>query len=264
MMRDSDHKDLPKVFYGMALFGEETAYLSILPMFISPHDYQAIFEVTLSKEELDDPMALYVNDRKAHPEFKMYSLLVTEPFVLTDLVPSANPRDPQPTPLRSSFPGNIWRGHFEASPPMEHSVPQGQPVPGLDNTSIRVANVILFRKLDPYAQALPRLTYVLFGKAQELFLAHVISQPPDFDQVLGVEVVNHQFTGDELRRGLLVIFERANSADRKIREQEQVTGQVQVLGENASRPFEVQFKAGTEFYFEKGDLKSGPGLPTHV
>jgi hypothetical protein len=76
--------------------------------------------------------------------------------------------------------------------------------------------------------------------------------------------VGHQFTDAELRQGLLVIFERANSADKRLMAQERVTGQVQVLGTSTPRPFEVQFKAGTEFYFELGDLKSGPGLPTHV
>ena len=35
--------------HGMLLFGEQAAYLSHLPMFGSPHNYQAIFEVTLSK-----------------------------------------------------------------------------------------------------------------------------------------------------------------------------------------------------------------------
>jgi hypothetical protein len=153
-------------------------------VFVSPHDYQAIFEVRLSKEGLDEPKAVYVNDRKAHPEVKMYSLLATEPFVLVGLVTPANPQDPQPTPRRSSFPGNIWRGHFEASPPMEHAVPQGERVPQLDNTNAHVTNVILFRRLDPYVQALPQLAYVLFGTVQELFLVHVISQPPDFDQIL--------------------------------------------------------------------------------
>ncbi len=39
--------------HGMLLFGEQAAYLSHLPMFGSPHNYQAIFEVTLSKARID-------------------------------------------------------------------------------------------------------------------------------------------------------------------------------------------------------------------
>ena len=32
------------------------------------------------------------------------------------------------------------------------------------------------------------LTYLLLGRGGALFLAHVISQPPDFDQILSVEL----------------------------------------------------------------------------
>ncbi len=34
-------------FHGMVLVGQRRAYLSHLPMFHSPHDYQAVFEVSL-------------------------------------------------------------------------------------------------------------------------------------------------------------------------------------------------------------------------
>ena len=249
--------------HGMLLFGEETAYLSHLPMFGSPHNYQAIFEVMLSKTGID-PMAVYVDDRKAHsdnkPEFKMYSFVPTQDFVLTNIVTPPDEDHPQ-LPLRS-FPGNIWRGHFEPSPPMQHFVPQGEPVPELsdarDPVVADVTKVVLFRQLDAYALAPPLLLpleYFLFGKAQELFLAHVITQPPDFDQVLGIQVDGFQFTDDELRHGLLVTFPgRANSEDQKIKEQEQITGQVQIPGQIGSRPREVQIKARVEFYFETGDL----------
>jgi hypothetical protein len=256
-MHEHRHEDEAST-HGMLLFGERTAYLSHLPMFSSPHNYQAIFEVTLSKEEA------YTNDREAHPEFKMYSLVPTERFVLTDLVTftsSGSPHTPQP--LRSSFSGNIFRGHFETFHIHEkpESVPP-KPVPGLDDVVAQVTNVVIFRQLDTYAQApplLPQLEYFLFGKGQELFLTHVISQSPDFDQVLGVQVDDHQFTDDELRRGVLVTFpERTNSESQRIQEQEQVLGEVRAPGHSGSQPLAVQLKAGTEFYFETDDLESTP------
>jgi len=246
-------------FHGMVLFGEQTAYLSHLPMFMSPHDYQAIFEVTLSKTGID-PMAEYLEDRRKHPGSKMYSLPPAEDFVLTDLVTPANPHDPQSPRLRSSFIGHIWRDHFESSPPMRHFVPRGAPVQGLDNVVVHVAPPVLFRKFNLHAPALPQLEYFLFGKAQELFLAHAITRPPDFDQILGVQVIGGpQFTDDELRRGLLVTFpERANSEAQKINEHEQVMGQIQIPAQRPDGPrsLAVQVTAGTEFYFETGDLES--------
>lgn len=252
-----DHMDRP-AGHGMCLFGEATAYLSHLPMFMSPHNYQAIFEVTLLKAGID-PLAVYVEDRKENPQrpeptSKMYGWQPAEAFVLTELV-TPNPNDTQHRPLLSSFKGDIFRGHFEDFHVHEKA---GPPVPGLDNVVAHVENVVLFRELDTYAQAPPllsQLEYFLIGKAEELFLVHVITQAPDFDQILGVQVEDHQFTDAELRQGVLVTFsERANSADQKINEQEQVSGRVLVPGQDGSQSLEVQLRAGSEFYFETDDL----------
>ena len=47
-----DHPILIATFgtHGMLLFGEETLYLSHLPMFMSPHNFQVILAVTLNDE----------------------------------------------------------------------------------------------------------------------------------------------------------------------------------------------------------------------
>lgn len=249
-------------FHGMALFGEKTAYLYHLPMFMSSHDYQAIFEVALSREGID-PLAVYVQDRQENPpgspgrpdpNSMMYAFAPTaEDFILTDLITPANPHDPQSPPLRSSLKGDIFRGHFEPNHPHEKMGPVI-----LDNVVARVTNAVLFRKFNSHSQAaLPQLEYFLFGKGQELFLAHVVTKPPDFDQILGVQVDTHPFTDNELRQGVLVTFPgRENSADRRILEQEQVAGQIQVPAQRPEGPHSlaVQLKAGPQFYFDTKDL----------
>jgi hypothetical protein len=267
MMHEHTHER--PTFHGMVLFGEQTAYLSHLPMFMSPHDYQAIFEVTFSKEG-SDPMAAYVQDRRENTGSKMYGFApvidagdqdpLTDAFVLTDLVTPAHPQDPASPPLRRAFKGDIYRGHFETFHVHEKAASDPpKPIPGLERVAARVTNVVVFRKFDPNPRELPQLEYLLFGKAQELFLAHVITGPPDFDQILGVQVEGREFTDDELRRGILVTFPgRENTAERKIDEQEEVTGQVQVPVERPDGPHSVavQLKAGTQFYFETDDLAS--------
>jgi hypothetical protein len=259
--QDTATKDVA-TFHGMVLFGEETAYLSHLPMFMFSHDYQAIFEVTLSREGTD-PLAFYTQDRRENPpgsperpdpESKMYAFApkTKDPFILTDLITSANPHDAQSPPLRSSFRGVILRGHFD---PDHHHEKNGPVI--LDDVTAHVTNAVLFRKFDPHAQEPPQLEYFLFGKARELFLAHVITGPPDFDQILNVQVDGHQFTDDELRQGLLVTFPgREDTADQRIQEQEQVTGQVQVPAQRPDGPrsLAVRLKAGTQYYFDMDDL----------
>ncbi len=254
-------------FHGMVLFGEQSAYLSHLPMFMFTHDYQAIFEVTLSKAG-SDSFGAYAEDRRANPEARMYGFKpiinrqdqdpLTDAFILADLVTPANPHDPQSPPVRSSFKGGIYRGHFETWHPHEKAESDpAMPIPGLETVTAHVMDAVLFRKFNPDAQKPPQLEYFLFGKARELFLAHVITGPPDFDQILAVQVEDHQFTDDELRQGLLVTFPgRGDDADQRIQEQEQVTGQVQVPAQRPDGPrsLAVQLKAGIQFYFETDDL----------
>lgn len=260
-------------FHGMLLLGRQTAYLSHLPMFMSPHDYQAIFEVVLSKAGID-PLAVYVRDRQENPpgspqrpnvESKMYGFRpvindededpLTDLFVLTDLVTPADPRDPQSPPIRSSFKGDIFRGHFETFHPHEKAGPRI-----LGDVTARVKDVVLFRKFDRRAQALPQLEYFLIGKEQELFLAHVITGPPSFDHVIGVQVVSHQFTNDELRRGMRVTFPgKADSVEQRINEQDQITGLVQTPSQHSGDSLELEFRTGANFYFETDDLEPPRG-----
>lgn len=225
--------------HGMLIVGEETVYLSHLPMFTDPtHAIQAILEATFTAES-GNPRSVYADDRE-RTGTKMYTLR-PEKFVLSDLV---SPDTVQPPPRRS-FRGTIFRGHFERG---------GKPIS--EDIVVEVTNVVLFRQLFADSQeGLPQLGYLLFGKGRELFLAHSITKPPDFDQVLSVRIVGRDFTDEELRRGVLISFpERANSISERIREGEQVMA-VARLAEDAPETAEIQVQAGIEFYFEEGELR---------
>jgi hypothetical protein len=236
--------DRPSV-HGMLMVGEETVYLSHLPMFMSPHDYQAILEVTLTNKG-SNPQAIYTNDRKTTGE-KIYTF-VPERFVLTDLV-SPDPKHPH----RSSFKGTPFRGHFERGGEALPIAAAGNP----PTVGAKVTRVVHFRKFDPEADQLPQLAYLLFGKGKELFLGHLITRPPDFDQILSVKVAGHEFTDEQLRQGVHVTFPgRANSPDARIKEGEKVSGQIQLAGENDPETLAVQLEAGLEFYFEAGELET--------
>src|SRR5262245_45038052 len=117
--------------HGMLIVGEDTVYLSHLPMVMSPHDYQVILEATFTKEG-SDPEATYVNDRK-QTAAKVYTL-PPEPFVLPDLVPA----QPGGQPRRRSFRGDVVRNHFERK--------QTKPVVLSKGVTIDVVNVVTFRK----------------------------------------------------------------------------------------------------------------------
>lgn len=71
------------------------------------------------------------------------------------------------------------------------------------------------------------LEYLLFGKGQELFLAHQIAAPPDFDQVLSVKLDGHPFTDDELAKGVIVAFPgKKNTVAGRLKAQQRAEGEV--------------------------------------
>jgi hypothetical protein len=243
MHHHDHHHGGPTGIHGMLIVGERNVYLSHLPMFQNPrdpqphvHDFQAILEVTFTNEG-SDPQATYADDRE-QTQTKIYTL-VPEEFSLPDVVSTA----PDHPPLRS-FRGRIFRGHFEKG---------GRPI---TDAVVNVLDAVHFRKFDPDAQGLSQLEYLLFGKGPELFLAHRITKPPDFDQVLSVQVTGHEFTEEELRRGVPVVVPgRANSISERIRQGERVAAEAQLTGRDDSETVEIQVEAGTELYFEEGELR---------
>jgi hypothetical protein len=174
------HPDPPSV-HGMLVVGKGTIYLSHLPMFHSPHDYQVILEAEF------DPASssAYAKSLKSHAE-PVYTI-APETGVLAEMAQ-----------VGRSFKAELFRGHFE-----REGVPLG---PAL----VTIKKVVYFRKFDPLALKPPGLELVLFGNAQEQFAAHVIQAKPDFDQVLGVE------TKLDLEEGAVVkSYARAENAPLK-------------------------------------------------
>lgn len=226
------HGDQPDL-HGMLVVGEEEVFLSHLPMFDHPHHaYQVLLKVTFAQPG-GDPNAVYVNDRKAHRETKIYTLR-PENFVLPDIDSS----DPVHPPLRS-FKGTVFRGHFEKG---------GTPI--LTDVEVNVAEVIHLRRFEP-------LGYLLFGNQGEFFLAHLITKPPDFDQVLSVKVVGHEFTEEDLQHGVRVTFPgRVNAIHQRLKPNEKLVGEIQLAKEGVPGTQEIQLEAGEEFYFEEGELRS--------
>jgi len=223
--------------HGMAIAGEQTVVLYHLPLFHSPHNYQVILEATFTKSG-SDPQSAYFNDRKRSGA-KLYTL-EPEPFVLPQLVAAS--------PLRS-FKANAYRGHFEMIEDKDLDAARiGKDV------DVNVTRVIHFRKFDPAAAKPDQLEYLLFGKGAELFLAHLATKAPDFDQVLSVKAPNHTFTDEELREAVPIVFPgRANSPSKRIGGTEPITGQIK--GTSGAPPKTVQLQPGIEFYFDQNDLR---------
>ncbi|RYZ61046.1 MAG: hypothetical protein EOO14_06030, partial [Chitinophagaceae bacterium] len=138
--------------HNMLVVGENTVYLSHLPMFQEvdappmPHRYQAIVEVAFHQQG-SDPQNAYKKDRQGHSNITVYTINPA-PFVLPALVSSGQ----QDEPLRS-FSGSLFRGHLEKG---------GKRI--LMNIGVTVKQVVYFQKFDSLAKRPSQLEYLLFGR----------------------------------------------------------------------------------------------------
>jgi len=232
--------------HNMFVFGHDPVFLSHLPMFMAPHDAQLILQVALSKgaESLQDVWSM---ERESHADERLYTMM-PERFALSTLY------TPDP-PERESFRGRFFRGHLERG---------GEPIPGLENVDVTVTDVVYARRFDR-SGPLDDLTYTLVGRGTELFLAHVISQPPDFDQILSVRLVAPQLDQDDLDVGVSVVFPgRANTAATRLHSETTATARGHVTG--AHQFLELELADIQELYFEEGELSTSRGAfePTEL
>ena len=181
--------------HNMLAFGRNTLFLPHFPSFMAPHDTQLVLEATL-EDANGSLQEVWLRERQSHPDQRGY-VMKPEAFSLSTLY------TPDP-PARGSFTATFFRAGEEA-------------IPELTDVTVRVTDVVYAQRLDQPA-TFDELRYVLFGRGDELFLAHLLSRPPDFDQIVSVRLVGLQPNEDELNRRIDVVFPgRANTLQQRIR-----------------------------------------------
>ena len=163
-------QDKPSI-HGMLLFGQSKIYLSHLPMFHPPHDYQVIIEVELSAPAKEAYLSSFKNSDE-----KIYTL-VPEVFILPAMI--KNPK---------SFKAQLYKGHFERG---------GKVI--AEEVAVNIKQVIYFKKFNPQDIKPENGNYILFGNEKEQFLAHLITTKPDFDQILKVD------TNENIKNNFLLV-----------------------------------------------------------
>jgi hypothetical protein len=225
--------------HGMLLFGESTIYLSHLPMFGPPHNFQVLIRATLSKEGAD-PAATYLEDRKASGA-EMYTF-VPEEFPISGLVG----RFPDP-PTVTSFGGTLVRGHFERGA-----------TPLVADVSVNVDDVVYFQELDPEARVVEgaQLEYLCFGQPGDLYLAHLITTRPSFDHVLTTTFLDPAFADQEFPRAAPVRLEgRGDAPDSRLQPNEAVSAFFfRSIGPEGRHGFTTDIRTGEDIYLEIDEL----------
>ena len=154
--------------HGMLVFGEDPVYLSHLPMYACPHNFQVLLEAGLDTPSLDALRA----DRARNGD-GMYTFKPGR-FPIAELEPHDG------VPARTSLEGTLVRGHFERG---------GTPI--ASGVRIGIRNVVWFRLLDVNAAPEPgqAMEYLYFGRGEQVYLVHELRARPSFDQVLAVRLV---------------------------------------------------------------------------
>ena len=155
-------------FHGMLLFGEAELYLSHLPMFVRPHNFQVLLEV-----KFDDAVREVLLSDREGAEDGIHTF-APERFPIVELKPDGD------KPARTSIEGTIFHGHFERG---------GTPI--AEGVVARVQDVAVFHEFDVGAKHADdkELAYLCMGSGGQLHLAHEITARPYFDHVLKARLV---------------------------------------------------------------------------
>jgi hypothetical protein len=214
--------------HGMLVLGGETIYISHLPMYMPQHRYQGIWKVSFG----DKGDATYRAESAKNAK-SIFTLVPTEEFLLPEL-----------TTTRKSFTADVYRGHFERD---------GRALI-LENATVTLRGQVHwhpFRNSHRHPEA---LTYLLFGRGDELFLAHWISLAPNYDQIVSVKAAAP--LGEIPHAAQLVVTKRGDGDP--LRAGESVSGTL-VIDQGPEQPARlepVDLKVGSVIYLEKGELKT--------
>jgi hypothetical protein len=230
----------PPCLHGMRIVGDESIYLSHMGLFKSScHDYQGIFEVAFTGE--NDPQQRYLNTQKSDPDKNEFTLRPQDKFVLPDLGSGKI----------KSFQADLFEGQYERS--------QTKPKKIAENVTVTVKRVLHFRLFNPSATLPPNLEYLLFGSSKEQYVAHKLTRPNDFDQILAVK--NPIPLSDiELSKALPIVFpnrpiqNESEMFDLALKPNAPLKPAIQINGKGVNQTLVV----GSQYFRETCDYKENP------
>lgn len=241
--------------HGMVLFGDDVLYLSHLPMFGAPHNFQVVLEIALD----DDVRSRVLSHDHVVPS-ENYDTFVPDAFPMAELDPQGD------GPARTAITGKIVCGHFER---------EGSKHPPLaGKVTARIRRVVHFSELDLATKPSGRnLTYLCFGQGGRLYLAHEITTRPSFDHLLTVRPVPdtatdqagrplpddaatlEKFFAEAFAVATPVQFEKSDESSHRLSSGESAAGLFfQMTPPSGFHGFRLQLETERELYLEIDEL----------
>ncbi len=156
-------------FHGMMLFGQSKSYVSHLPMFHAPHNFQAVFEVEVDSSS-EGGAAYKKLKLSSGPD--QFSLAPSENFHLKKMIDGEI----------QEFEADVYKGHFEK-----------QGAVNLGTAKIKVIKKIFSKDISGESHGAKRWIaqkYFIFGemgsKTPELYAIHEVTSKPSYDAIFEV------------------------------------------------------------------------------
>jgi hypothetical protein len=229
----------PPCIHGMRIVGEQNIYLSHMGLFNSScHDYQGIFEVVF--EGPNNPQNQYLNAQKSNPNQNEFTLEPTEKFILPDLASGKI----------ASFKSRLHPGQYERK---TKDIREREVLDG--NVTVKVKRVLYFRQFKPGARQPTSSEYLLFGSGiNEQLAAHLITAPPDFDQIVALKTTL-PLTNTELVKAVrLVLPNRPTPNTNANLSQAIKLGEKPAVRVNGKEPNNF-IEAGQQYFLETADYQ---------
>ena len=220
----------PPCIHGMRVIGEQSVYLSHMGLFHnSCHDYQGLFEVSF--EGPNNPQKIYLDAQKKDSNQNEFTIEPIQKFILPEFVSGK----------LTSFKAKLHKGQYE------RNVPENAGLLDSDVT-VKLKRVLHFRQFKAGAKQPAKAEYLLFGNSVEQLAAHLITAPPDFDQVVTVKKPL-PLTDAELAKAVRLVLPNRNFPNAQIPLKPGDPPAVQINGLPPNKAIEV----GIQYFLETAD-----------
>ena len=222
----------PPCLHGMRIVGEQSVYLSHMGLFNnSCHDYQGLFEVSL--EGTNNPQKIYLDAQKKDADQNEFTIEPTQKFVLPEFAAGK----------LTSFKANIYSGQYERS--------ATKPKLLASDVTVRLKRVLHFHQFKTGAKQPAKAEYLLFGNSSEQLAAHLITAPPDFDQVMALKKPL-PLTDAELAKAVRLVLPNRNLPTAQLPLKPGDPPAVQINGQPPNKAIET----GMQYFLETADYKA--------
>ena len=214
----------PPCIHGMRIVGEKSIYLSHMGLFNdSCHDYQGVFEVSF--EGPSNPQQIYLDAQKKDINQNEFTIKPTQKFVLPEFVEGK----------LTFFKANIYSGQYERL--------TTKPKLLASDVTVKLKQVKYFHQFKTGAKKPAMSEYLLFGSGTEQLAAHLITAPPDFDQIVALKTPL-ALTDAELAKAVRLVLPNSQALKRGD------NLDIQVNGQESKKAIE----AGIQYFLETADF----------